>query len=234
LHLRNLGKTLSTHNNPQTLTNTTTTTSSSSSIVVPRYELTELEERMYATSRMKKIPDIQQVVPNPVFLFEIQQLQDNSTVRTMQFRKDVGSFLGLNTPLPDMVHKKPGRVWDKHGQHVQDLKDSHKIDICDDQYIRVRKELMRMARTSSVWIRKYFLDPRILADPSLRVHVSSPDYLRTLLEGWMEDPCENNREATMKAGRFVLRGIEDEGGDVIDGIDENIDNGEQEEVKSAW
>jgi len=104
-----------------------------------------------------------------------------------------------------MVHKKPGKKWDQYGREVQEVKDTMKISICDDEHIRVRKELMRIARMSSVWIRKYFLHPAILSNPALGVHVSSPDFLHELLIKWMEDPCPN-KTATMDAGRLVIKG----------------------------
>jgi hypothetical protein len=58
------------------------------------------------------------------------------------------------------------------------------IDICDERYGLVRAELMKNAIAASRWIREYFLE-------SPDVTVSSPEYFRSLLEGWMTDPCDS-------------------------------------------
>jgi hypothetical protein len=186
LHLRNLGKTLATHNHLGPLTR--------------MYKLTKLESRMYAAARVvkTKIANIQEPVPNPVFLFEMNQLSDENEVRNSQFGQDIQEFLELDSPLPPMIHNiKPGKSWESE---LQSVKDSMKIDICDDEHTSLRMELMRMARLSSVWIRKYLLDPETMA--SSGVHVSSPDYFNALLEDWMIDPC--GEEATRNAGRLIL------------------------------
>ena len=71
LFLRNLGKTLANHNPRDALTG--------------RYNVTTLESRMYAASRMRPpYPDIQQPVPNPVFLFEMRQLFKMTTTTITQ------------------------------------------------------------------------------------------------------------------------------------------------------
>jgi hypothetical protein len=161
---------------------------------------------MYTTSSASKVrnrfPNIQQTVPNPVFLFELNQLSDANTTRKEEFGKDATTFLELDTALPAMIHHKPGRSW-AHKPGLQSLKDHMKIDICDDEHVPARKELMRIARGSSLWIQEYFLSPGVLNDPStVGVYVSSPDYLETLLEDWMVDLCGD--DAAAKAGSHIL------------------------------
>jgi hypothetical protein len=188
LSLRNLGKTLAANNHRDATTGL--------------YDLSPLEYRMYDTSKVRKhFPDIQEAVPNPVFLFEMNQLSDDNTTRKELFGEDVAKFLELDTPLPEMVHHKPGMSW-AHKPGLQTLKDSMKIDICDDEHLPARKELMRISRGSSVWIREYFLSPAVLNDPNAGVYVSSPEYLQTLLEDWMVDPCGD--DAAAKAGSHIL------------------------------
>jgi hypothetical protein len=119
--------------------------------------------------------------PNPIFLFELRQLADTNETRSTQFRQDFQSFLGLKQNLPDMVHFKPGQNWDRE---IQKQKEEKKIKICDEQWIPVRRELLRMARQGSRWIRSVFLDCQ-------DVHVSSRPYLEELLLTWMHDPCGN-------------------------------------------
>lgn len=119
------------------------------------------------------------VMPNPVFLFDVDQLSDANETRSRQFRDDVQRFLGLDSELPPMVRTKPGKVW---GPVVQAKKDRHRINICDDEFIPVRANLLKMSRLNADWIRNEFLDY-----PG--VHSSSRAFLEQILDGWMVDPC---------------------------------------------
>ena len=95
---------------------------------------------------------------------------------------------------------------------MQSVKNGLKINICDDEHIPVRTDLMRIARGSSVWIREYLLDSLSSATTAGGggggVVVSSPHYFRTLLKDWMVDPCGGN--ATKRAGSYILQAIHDE------------------------
>lgn len=125
-------------------------------------------------------------MPNPIFLYDITQLRQphrgshTQQQRSLQFRQDVKAFLGLQHELPPIPHSLPDPVWDD--PQVQAYRDSQKIRICDDQYVRVRRRLLQQSQEASLWIRKYFLD-------APGVYVSSRDYLEELLEKWMYDPC---------------------------------------------
>ena len=81
--------------------------------------------------------------------------------------------------MPPMSHVSPGKAIKAS---KQEEKDSKKINICDDQFIALRKDLMIHSRSASKWIRKQFLK-------SPTVVVSSPDYFNEILLEWMEDPC---------------------------------------------
>jgi hypothetical protein len=207
LFLRNLGKTLALHNERDSVTGS--------------YQVTELEKRMYRASGMNT--DIQTPVPNPVFVFDLHQLSDDNPSRVTRFRYDLEQFLELNnsnnkaSPLPAMpVHHTPGKTWRHHQDYaqVQSTKNNQKINICDTEHIPVRIELMRIARASSVWIRQYLLDDETLRTAG--VLVSSPHYLRELIQEWMVDPCfakgdtSNNTgidqdDATKTAGAYILQ-----------------------------
>jgi hypothetical protein len=137
----------------------------------------ELEER-YPLLRGKNITD----TPNPVFLFDVQQLSDKNATRALAFRRDLQRSLGIKQPLPEPPHKKPGNILHPNKQA---RRDRFKIRICDDKYLPVRTELMRMAREASVWFRNSgFLD-----HPD--VTVSSRDYFEEIMAtSWSTDPCE--------------------------------------------
>jgi hypothetical protein len=120
-------------------------------------------------------------LPNPVFLFEINQLGDANATTRDRFRRDLADFMGIS---PDGYHQAqinsaPGMTWDNG---TQARLDARKIRICDGRHDAVRAELMRSARASSVWIRETFLlSPGVYA---------SRDSLDEHLERWMHDPCE--------------------------------------------
>lgn len=112
---------------------------------------------------------------NKVFLYDIEQLRDRNTTRRDIYRQDVSRFLGLTDDLEPFQEDNP--------------KASHRktkfapFSICEDQYRPLRRALLDMGRSSSLWIRRHFL-------PNDEVFVSSPDYFNELLLDWMNDPCE--------------------------------------------
>jgi hypothetical protein len=116
---------------------------------------------------------------NPVFIFELDQLSDGNATRNELFRSDFTKFMGLKEPLPVLPHYIPGM---KRETEEQERRDAMKINICNEEYIPVRQELMRLARSSSQWIREVFLN-------GPKVTVSSKEYFVSILEGWMKDPC---------------------------------------------
>ena len=153
-------------------------------IDVVRRPPTELERNIVAKfKRASYNTTAVPYVPNPVFLFDLAQLADNDMSRREAFRRDVQQFLQLEMALPELIHYKPGRTWH---YTIQQEKDAHKINICDDEYaVPLRKELMRLSRQTAEWIRTEFL-----GRPG--VHVSSMEYFRdTIMQDWMVDPCTN-------------------------------------------
>lgn len=127
------------------------------------------------------------VIPtaNPVFLFDVDQLHDSNATRRNTFEHDVQDLLGLGHGLGPPPRIRPGKVLTKR---LQADRDKFKIRICDDRYIPLRTELVRMAREASGWIRTSgFLD-----HPDVRV--SSQEYLEHILETrWMKDPCDEEK-----------------------------------------
>ena len=69
---------------------------------------------------------------NRVFLYELSQLSDQDPTRSLAFRKDLQSFLGLKQPIPDMIWFKPG-IDHEDAEALNDV-NSKKIDICQPKY----------------------------------------------------------------------------------------------------
>jgi hypothetical protein len=142
---------------------------------------TELE-RMILNGKHRETPIDSKAImymPNDVFLYEVGQLGDDDKERLQLFRNDMQNFLGLRATLSKLGHVVPGKILDNQ---TQSLRDSLKINICDDQYIPLRYDLMHSARLGSRWIRETFLKL-----PG--VYASSIQHLESLLEAWMIDPC---------------------------------------------
>jgi hypothetical protein len=123
-------------------------------------------------------------IPNPVFLFELNQMGDANSTRTQEFQRDLATFLDVSPegfhPTPERV--SPGKIWD---DETQQKRSARKINICDDVHRPARDELMAQSRATSLWIRNVFLK-------SPGVHSSSThDHLEALFEKWMHDPCDD-------------------------------------------
>lgn len=156
---------------------------------------------MYKVAKLR-IPDDIKLLPNPVFLFETSQLADTNATRAAAFCNDLSRFVGLpaNESLSESLpHHKPGKVWSPARQQVLD---AAKIDICDSQHLSVRRDLMRIARTSSVWIRRFFLQQT----EQRGITVSSPAYFDEIMEDWMNDPCPG--DGTKGAGARLLEAFD--------------------------
>lgn len=133
-------------------------------------------------------------VPNPIFLYETNQLRfesiPNNSLKanynyySNQFRTDLQSLLRLDSPL-DMGMSQAKPDMNHFNDRQQRRKDRHKIHICEEQYEPLRRALMVIARRSSEWIRHEFIK-------TPDVFVSSPDYFQSLMEKWEVDPCTEN------------------------------------------
>lgn len=158
---------------------------------VSAYQMTSLENLIVGQSKRDwfNTSDVSGV-PNPVFFFDMHQLADDNEERLNVLRQDVQNYLGLATDLPPVGRHKPGRSW---SAKTQKEKDRAKIDICDQQHIPVRRELMRISKENSEWIRTVFLN-------SPNVFVSSRYYVEELLSEWMNDPCSNETETVHHNG----------------------------------
>lgn len=118
-------------------------------------------------------------VPNPIFLYEVDQLSDKNASRAELFRRNFHRYLGLNKTLAQVHHVKPGHAVDNETQYKINQK---KIDICDNTYLPLRKHLLEIATKASYWIRTYFLEVD-------EIHVSSREHFEEIILGWSRDPC---------------------------------------------
>jgi Sulfotransferase domain len=120
-------------------------------------------------SPVPKVRRQQPTLKNHIFLYEISQMHDPNE----QFREDLRSYLGMKQMISPLEEPE-----ESHGD-----RHPNEIDICEERYVDLRKELMKIARNSSAWIRTFFLK-------SSDVHTSNQVEFDALLEKWDTDPCE--------------------------------------------
>lgn len=154
---------------------------------------TALEQEIVAPYRGRNTgvdPTTVPFLPNPVFLYEISQLDDSNKTRMAQFRRDVQDFLGVSQPMPPLPMIRPGDgLYDDLPTQV--VKEALKIDICERQYIPLRRELMRLSRLNAEWMRDTFLQQQ-----DVPITISSPEYfVNTLVQSWDTDPCGPESDA---------------------------------------
>jgi len=137
-------------------------------------KLSDAAEQELLTHPRKERPFGMKVLPNKVFLYEINQLNDANPMRAQQYRADLSEFLGLED-----------EALQPRTNHTDSVTPAEvALDICQKQYGPLRDELMKNSIAASKWIRNYFLQ-------SPDVTVSSPDYFKELLLSWLIDPCDN-------------------------------------------
>lgn len=117
------------------------------------------------------------VVPNKfqIFLYSLEQLKDTNVTRTDNLRHDLESFMNLKYPMKPLGHENLNHF-------VGEKAYKETIDICDDKYVDLRRELIQKGRETQLWIRNKFLQ-------SPDVTVANRNHFLKLLDKWEQDPC---------------------------------------------
>ena len=145
---------------------------------------TNMEEMDYVDVQMRTAIDPIQTNRN-VFLYEVSQLSDKDTKRSLQFQQDLQHFLHLKQPIPPLIWYRPGqnRITTDNTNNTTHVSRSNTIDICDGRYNAIRAILLHHSKQASRWIRKYFIHAE-------GVVVSSKSYFEnSVLQRWEIDPC---------------------------------------------
>jgi hypothetical protein len=123
---------------------------------------------------------------NKVFLYESSQPYDLHNGRSARYRWDLETFLGLTEPLEPIPLRgeTDGESYNYTSENFH-----YDIDICEDKFADLRRQLLEVGTTAAEWILKYFV-------PHPDVTVSSPDHFEELLLSWSIDPCESSRRST--------------------------------------
>jgi hypothetical protein len=107
-----------------------------------------------------------------VFLYEVSQPFDRNESRSDAFRQNLSDFLGLSSALPPVTIRNASRNY-----HFA-------INICEDKYMEIRRNLLDFGKAASTWILKYFLQLD-------EVYVSDKPRFEELLSTWGFDTCTN-------------------------------------------
>ncbi len=114
-----------------------------------------------------------------VFLYTIEQLEDEDNIRRTKFESELQNFLGLEYPFTDFSTQAKS--------NVNKVTYPEYIDICQPQYDSLRNLLVMEGKKSSEWIINSFLS-------SEDVVVSNSEYFREKLRAWGMDPCGDKEE----------------------------------------
>lgn len=117
------------------------------------------------------------VVPNSfkVFLYSLEQMDDDNTTLKQNFQNKLESFLGLKRPL-NIGHENDNlKIVEKNLYNDT-------INICDTKYDELRNELVSQGIESQRWLRDKFLK-------SADVTVANRRHFLQTIQAWMYDPC---------------------------------------------
>lgn len=90
-------------------------------------------------------------VPNRVFVMLTEQLEDRES--NDQVRRDLQSFLRLDTPFDEIPHVRPDTLY----LSQKTVRKSKPETICKPKYKELREKLVRIGEIVSEWVLDYFL-----------------------------------------------------------------------------
>jgi hypothetical protein len=123
----------------------------------------------------KTISDESPPTPFKVFLYTLEQMEDEDEDRGQQLLETLGSFLELRHQIQPLQAANKNEFVGKKGF-------DETIDICDDKHNHLRSVLVENGRESQRWIREEFLE-------SPDVTVANAEHFNEIVEQWGLDPC---------------------------------------------
>jgi hypothetical protein len=110
-----------------------------------------------------------------IFLYSLDQLNESNEHRSRPFRRDLQTFLGLETPLDPMGHENLNNF-------VGNKAHPETVDICEDKHRGLRKKLLARGKQMASWIRDEFMQ-------SPDVSIGNEKQFLKSLSSWSVDPC---------------------------------------------
>jgi len=112
-----------------------------------------------------------------IFLYTVDQLEDEDETRSAILLQELQSFLGLSTPLLPFGHENKNHI------ALEASAPPETIDICEAQYAEIRRVLLENGIQTAQWLREKFLH-------SPDVFVSQNNHFISTLADWGMDPCD--------------------------------------------
>ena len=146
-----------------------------------RFELVlmQLGKTNMSTSEFSQLLDRPHmgVQPNQfkIFLYALEQMEDPDEVRASNFRRELGTFLGLKQNLRPFGHENDNRFVAQAGYNET-------IDICAATFKPLRDLLVAQGQITSKWILEAFMQ-------SEDVTVANRDHFKYIMLKWNSDPC---------------------------------------------
>lgn len=146
-----------------------------------RFELVlmQLGKTNMSTSEFSQLLDRPHmgVQPNQfkIFLYALEQMEDPDEVRAFNFRRELGTFLGLKQNLRPFGHENDNRFVAQAGYNET-------IDICAATFKPLRDLLVAQGQITSKWILEAFMQ-------SEDVTVANRDHFKYIMLKWNSDPC---------------------------------------------
>ena len=124
------------------------------------------QQRFLSSNKVKQRDD---EFPNKLLLYEVRQLHQNDSTRTI-LSEALRNYIDIQQDLPPILSYKNAKP--------------RAINICDDAHANVRRLLVEHGRDAAVWMTQY-----LMKNPT--VEIASPESFGRLLESWSVDPCAN-------------------------------------------
>lgn len=121
--------------------------------------------------------------PFKIFLYTLEQMEDDDDDRRAKLRETLGTFLQLDKPIEPLPHANTNPS--NGGDKKEGFKET--INICDSEHDRLRGILVENGKKTQEWILQEFL-----ASPD--VIVANEGHFRDIVSQWGTDPCVKNDE----------------------------------------
>lgn len=112
-----------------------------------------------------------------MFLYSVDQLEDTDETRSEVLRVELQKYLGLNLPIEPFGHENKNHAVGTTGH-------AESINICDQEYAPIRKQILEYGEKSAAWLRDHFIT-------SPDVIVANKEHFVESLESWGVDPCDD-------------------------------------------
>jgi hypothetical protein len=122
--------------------------------------------------------------PFKVFLYTLEQMEDDDEERGAQLRKTLGDFLDLKKPIEPLEASNINTYVGNKGF-------PETIDICDTKHDALRNVLVENGKKTQEWILNEFIK-------SPDVTVANEGHFAKIISDWGSDPCDATKESVVE------------------------------------